>query len=76
MLSMTGFGSGETTVGQYTVTLELRSVNHRFLDVSMKMPSALAAYEIEIRNELKKKIARGRVTCAIQFSRELSDLPL
>ncbi|PIE76199.1 hypothetical protein CSA17_03510, partial [bacterium DOLJORAL78_65_58] len=37
MLSMTGFGNGEKTVGPVTVTVELRSVNHRFLDVGLKL---------------------------------------
>ncbi len=42
MLSMTGFGSGEGPSGPVTVTVELRSVNHRFLDVSLKLPGLLA----------------------------------
>ncbi|MEZ4388012.1 MAG: YicC/YloC family endoribonuclease [Candidatus Krumholzibacteriia bacterium] len=64
MLSMTGFGSGEATSGPVTVTVELRSVNHRFLDASIKLPSALGFLEIDIRNRLKDGLARGRVTCA------------
>jgi uncharacterized protein (TIGR00255 family) len=63
MLSMTGFGSGEAAAGPATVTVELRSVNHRFLDVSLKLPSSLQFLEIELRNRLKETIARGRVTC-------------
>jgi uncharacterized protein (TIGR00255 family) len=64
MLSMTGFGSGEATVGPVTVTVEMRAVNHRFLDASLKLPTALQFLEIEVRNRLKGRIARGRVTCA------------
>ncbi len=64
MLSMTGFGSGEAKTGPVTVTVELRSVNHRFLDASLKLPAALQFLEIELRNRLKDGIARGRVTCA------------
>ena len=63
MLSMTGFGSGEAAAGPATVTVELRSVNHRFLDVSLKLPSSLQFLEIELRNRLKETVARGRVTC-------------
>lgn len=63
MLSMTGFGSGEAAAGPVTVTVELRSVNHRFLDVSFKLSSSLQFLEIELRNRLKETIARGRVTC-------------
>jgi uncharacterized protein (TIGR00255 family) len=64
MLSMTGFGAGEAKAGPVTVTVELRSVNHRFLDASIKLPSSLQFLEIELRNRLKDAIARGRVTCA------------
>ncbi len=69
MQSMTGFGTGESTVGALTVTVELRSVNHRFLDVSVKMPSSIAALETEIRAHLKDKLARGRVSCSVQVAR-------
>jgi uncharacterized protein (TIGR00255 family) len=66
MLSMTGFGTGEGTAGPVTITAEFRSVNHRFLDVSLKLPSLLAAYELEVRNFLKDNIARGRVSVSVQ----------
>jgi uncharacterized protein (TIGR00255 family) len=68
MLSMTGFGSGESTSGPVTVTVEMRSVNHRFLDVSLKLPGPLGAFEIDIRQQLKDSLARGRVTLAVQMS--------
>lgn len=69
MLSMTGFGIGEAAAGADKITVELRSVNHRFLDVSVKLPPALASFEIEIRNVLKARVARGRVTVAAQMER-------
>ena len=68
MLSMTGFGNGEAAAGPVTVTVELRAVNHRFLDVSLKLPSALQFLELELRNRLKEKVARGRVTCAASLT--------
>ena len=64
---MTGFGAGEGTAGGLTVAVELRSVNHRFLDVALKLPAALAPYELEIRNALRDGIARGRVSCSAQL---------
>ncbi len=67
MLSMTGFGGGEATNGSITVMIELRSVNHRFLDVSLKLPGSLAVYEGDIRKFLKDNVARGRVTVAAQL---------
>ena len=67
MLSMTGFGTGEGNTGPMTITVELRSVNHRFLDVSLKLPSVLAFLEADIRKFLKENVARGRVTVAVQM---------
>ena len=68
MLSMTGFGSGEGTSGPVTVTAEFRAVNHRFLDVGLKLPSALNPYEIDIRQYLKDNVARGRLSVGIQLT--------
>lgn len=68
MLSMTGFGNGEGRQGDVTVTVELRSVNHRFLDVSLRLPSSLAVFEFDIRKFLKDNLARGRVTVAAQVT--------
>ncbi len=67
MLSMTGFGNGEKQIGPLTVTVELRSVNHRFLDVGLKLYGSLAAYEMDIRQFLKENVARGRVTVSTQM---------
>jgi len=73
MLSMTGFGTGEATAGSTKITVELRSVNHRFLDVAVKLPPALASFEIDIRNVLKARVARGRVTVAAQIEHDVED---
>ncbi len=67
MLSMTGFGTGEGATGPMTISVELRSVNHRFLDVSLKLPGVLAFLETDIRKFLKENVARGRVTVAVQL---------
>ncbi len=68
MLSMTGFGCGEATAGPVTVQVELRAVNHRFLDVALKLPSALQFLEIDLRNRLKETLARGRVSCSVNLA--------
>ena len=68
MRSMTGFGTGEASAAGVTVTVELRAVNHRFLDVALKLPAALAPFEYEIRNLLKERFARGRVSCFAQLA--------
>ncbi|HPF70575.1 MAG TPA: YicC family protein [Candidatus Krumholzibacteria bacterium] len=75
MISMTGFGNGEGRRGPWTVTVELRSVNHRFLDVSLKMPTALAPFELELRNFLKDNVARGRVTVAVALQADSDQAP-
>lgn len=53
---MTGFGSGER--GSFRV--EMRSLNNRFMDISIKLPHGLARHEIELRNTLKEEFSRGR----------------
>ena len=68
MLSMTGFGVGEAAAERLAVTVELRSVNHRFLDVAVKMPAAVASLEPEIRAHFKDRVARGRVSCSVQIT--------
>ncbi len=76
MRSMTGFGTGEGTAAGMTVSVDLRAVNHRFLDVALKLPPALAAFEYEIRNQLKDRIARGRVSCFVQVAQEAPVAPM
>src|ERR1035437_5854259 len=60
--SMTGFGSAEGDVGGSRVNVEVRTVNHRFFNPSVKLPSAFARWEAEVRESLRKQIARGHVT--------------
>ena len=62
--SMTGFARVEREYEFGRLSWEMRSVNHRFLDASLKLPSSLQFLEIELRQRLKDAIARGRVTCA------------
>jgi uncharacterized protein (TIGR00255 family) len=59
---MTGFGTAEGAVGEARVTIELRSVNHRFFNPSIKLPNALGRWEAEVREALRKGIGRGAVT--------------
>ena len=65
MLSMTGFGNAEVQKGILTLAVELRSVNHRFLDVALRLPSLVAPFEIDVRQYLKDNLARGRVTVSV-----------
>ncbi len=65
--SMTGFGRCEVTEGSRKFTVEMKSVNHRYLDVNMKMPKKLNFFESAIRNELKNYIQRGKVDLFITY---------
>jgi uncharacterized protein (TIGR00255 family) len=68
MRSMTGFGTGAASVGGVTVSAELRAVNHRFLDITTRLPATLVPLENELRERLKSRLARGRVTVTAQVS--------
>lgn len=67
--SMTGFGSAEGVVGSLRVAVEVRSVNHRFFNPSIKLPSSLARWETEVREALRKSISRGHVTLTARVER-------
>jgi len=62
---MTGFGQGEATNADSTVTVEVRSVNHRFLDLAFKLPRSLQNREPDIKEIVRSKFARGRVSITI-----------
>ena len=65
--SMTGFGRCEIAKGERKITVEMKSVNHRYLDVSIKMPKKLNFFEAAIRSELKNYIQRGKVDIYITY---------
>jgi uncharacterized protein (TIGR00255 family) len=67
--SMTGFGAAEGLVGGSRVSVELRTVNHRFFSPSIKLPSDLSRWEPEVREALRKTIARGHVTLSARTER-------
>ncbi|MCR4787152.1 MAG: YicC family protein [Lachnospiraceae bacterium] len=65
--SMTGFGRYEVQEGERKISVELKSVNHRYLDVTIKMPKKLNFFEAAIRNELKNYMERGKVDVFITY---------
>ncbi len=65
--SMTGFGRSELSDEKRKITFEMKSVNHRYLDVNIKMPKKMNFFEAAIRNELKNYIQRGKVDIFINF---------
>lgn len=66
---MTGFGAADGTVGSARVSVELRTVNHRFFNPSLKLPASLARWEPEVREALRQRIARGHVTVSAHLER-------
>lgn len=71
--SMTGFGRAEVAFEQKKITVEVKSVNHRYLDMNIRMPKRFNAYESEIRNIVKKYAARGKVDMYISYENEGED---
>lgn len=59
--SMTGFGRAEITEDNRKFTVEMKAVNHRYLEASVKLPKKLAPFEANIRNVMKEYIERGKV---------------
>ena len=66
---MTGFGSAEGMVGSGRVTVELRSVNHRFFSPSIKLPGRLSRWEADVRESLRRVVRRGHVTVSVRIER-------
>ncbi len=60
--SMTGYGKGVAENSNYTVELEVKSVNSRFLDIYLKLPNALMNREYEIKEVIKGKVSRGKLS--------------
>lgn len=65
--SMTGFGRCETQEGERRITVEIKAVNHRYLDIGIKMPKKLGFFEAAIRSELKSYLQRGKVDIFINY---------
>ena len=65
--SMTGFGRCENITDEYRISVEMKAVNHRYLDLSIKMPKKFNYFEASIRTLLKKYIQRGKVDLFINY---------
>lgn len=65
--SMTGFGRSERVTDAYKIVVEMKSVNHRFCDINIKLPKKISFFETNIRTYLKKYIERGKVDVFITY---------
>ena len=68
--SMTGFARSETQTPQGRMSWELRAVNHRYLDVQLKLPEEFRAIENELRALAAAKVARGKLECGLRLNRD------
>lgn len=69
MKSMTGFGRGSTTGENFSVSVDLKTVNNRFLDVHLRIGPELSSLEANIKKRIGQRLSRGRVDASITFER-------
>src|SRR3989338_9232919 len=70
--SMTGFGEAEEKVKSGKITIEIKTVNHKFFDATLKLPNNLALFEDEIKDILQKSISRGKVNLNLMYDGPLA----
>lgn len=73
---MTGFGAADGIVGAARVAVELRSVNHRFFNSTIRLPAELSRWEGEVREALRRRITRGHVSLTARFERGVAGPPV
>jgi len=66
---MTGFGRGEASEAGVTIAVEVRSVNNRFLDVAARLPRSLSVRENDLKELIRKRISRGKITIVVTADR-------
>jgi uncharacterized protein (TIGR00255 family) len=67
---MTAYAGNEVSIGDITLNCELRSVNHRYCDITIKLPDHLRFIETDLRALMATKINRGKVECAISYKKQ------
>ena len=72
---MTGFGKGEATVDDKKIRVELRSLNSKQLDLSIKLPGKYRAAEAEMRSIITRELQRGKVDCFVSFETATAETP-
>ena len=68
--SMTGFGRGESRLGDSVITAEIRTLNSRFQDISVRLPSDMQSREFEARELIQKQLGRGKITLVVSHDEE------
>ena len=67
---MTAFAGNEAEIGDLTLSCELRSVNHRYCDISLKLPDRLRFVEADLRSTIAAKISRGKIECSLSYKKQ------
>jgi len=70
--SMTGYGRAEAVVGGKRIVVEIKSLNHRFLEVSLRLPGALSSLELELKKKINAKFSRGKIEVGIRMDSSVS----
>ena len=65
--SMTGYGAGTAETPEYRVAVEIKAVNQRFLEIAPHMPRAFSAWETELRDLIRTRVARGKLDVYVNF---------
>lgn len=68
--SMTAYACNEAEIGNLTINCELRSVNHRYCDITVKLPDRLRSIEADIRAVIAEKINRGKIECSLSYKKQ------
>ena len=74
--SMTGFGRAEQAIGKKTFLVEIKSLNGKQFEISLKLPSLLRPYEFDIRNMLSENLLRGSIDCMITLKQNGAAKPV
>jgi uncharacterized protein (TIGR00255 family) len=70
---MTAFASSEAQIGSLTINCELRSVNHRYCDISFKLPDCFRFTESALRTAIGNQIKRGKIECCFNYKKQRQD---
>ena len=71
--SMTGYGRGEVVADGLRLAAEVRSVNHRFCELSARLPRAFSAYEAEARKVMQDRLTRGKISLVVTWGSDGED---
>jgi uncharacterized protein (TIGR00255 family) len=70
IFSMTGYGKSSSSKNKISAEVEIKSVNSRFFEISLKLPSVLSPFDYEIRELIKTKVQRGKLNVVIHFKKD------